>query len=207
MAKITALVAQTRNPNRVSVFLDGKFAFGLSTMSALELKLAVGRELEESEIEGLQRTLNKNQLYDRVLRLLSLRSHSRAELMRKLAAKGVEKAAAQEALATAEAQGYLDDGRFAQEFARQGRDLKGWAPVRARMELRKRGVGREEIEAALSSVYAEIDPLEQAITLARARVRRFTGDRESRRRRLASFLARRGFPTSVCHQAVDEVAP
>jgi regulatory protein len=35
---ITALVAQKKNPDRVSVYLDGKFAFWLAAIEAVRLR-------------------------------------------------------------------------------------------------------------------------------------------------------------------------
>ena len=49
---ITKLSIQKRNPGRVNVYLDGKFAFGIPKDTAAGLK--TGQELTESEIEKLQ---------------------------------------------------------------------------------------------------------------------------------------------------------
>lgn len=207
VAKITRITTQTRHPDRVSVFLDGEFAFGLSKTQAAELNLTEGRELSDAEVEALRGDVDDARVYDRLLRLLAIRAHSRAELKRKLVARRFDREAVARALARAEEAGYLDDTQFALDFARQGRDLKGWAPARTRLELRRRGVAAPAIEQALADIYGDIDLLEQAIALAAARVRRLSGDRESVRRRLVGFLTRRGYPTAICRKATDAVAP
>jgi regulatory protein len=145
--------------------------------------------------------------YERVIRLLAGRSHSRAELLRKLRQRDVDRAAAEQAVERAQSEGYVDDGRFALEFTRHSQTIKGWAPMRVRQELKQRGVEGELIDAALAEVYAEVDLLELATRLAQARAARLSGDTESRRRRLVGYLSRRGFTTSVCRTAVDAVAP
>jgi regulatory protein len=145
--------------------------------------------------------------YERVIRILAGRSHSRAELMRKLRQRGVGKVAAEQAVERATSEGYVDDGRFALEFTRHGQTIKGWAPARVRQELAKRGVDRELVDVALNEVFADVDLLEQATRLAQARAARLSGDTESRRRRLVGYLERRGFSTSVCRAAADAVAP
>ena len=43
MAKITGLTRQKKNADRINVFLDGEFAFGLAEITAVYLK--VGQEL------------------------------------------------------------------------------------------------------------------------------------------------------------------
>ena len=135
--------------------------------------------------------------YERVIRFLAGRSHSRAELLRKLRQRDVDRAAAEQAVERAQSEGYVDDGRFALEFTRHSQTIKGWA----------RGVEGELIDAALAEVYAEVDLLELATRLAQVRAARLSGDTESRRRRLVGYLSRRGFATSVCRAAVDAVAP
>ena len=47
--KITALKAQKRNPNRINVYLDGIFAFGLARVVAAWLQ--VGQTLSDEKIE------------------------------------------------------------------------------------------------------------------------------------------------------------
>ena len=52
MKKITAIVVQKRSPNRVNIYLDGEFAFGLARIVAAWLR--TGQELSEEKIEQLQ---------------------------------------------------------------------------------------------------------------------------------------------------------
>ena len=52
MRKITAIEVQKRTPNRVNIYLDGEFAFGLSRIVAVWLR--TGQELSEEKIEQLQ---------------------------------------------------------------------------------------------------------------------------------------------------------
>ncbi|VAW32553.1 hypothetical protein MNBD_CHLOROFLEXI01-3704, partial [hydrothermal vent metagenome] len=39
MGKITALTRQKRNPDRINVFLDDEFAFGLAAITAVSLRI------------------------------------------------------------------------------------------------------------------------------------------------------------------------
>lgn len=145
--------------------------------------------------------------YDRVIRLLTGRAHSRVELIRKLKARGASAAVALEAVDKAASQGYVNDAEYARMYARLARDQKGMAPLRIRAELAKRGVEPHHVEQALGEVFAETDIAEQACALAQKRALRLSGDIQSRRRRLAAFLERRGFPAHVTLSAVDAVAP
>ncbi len=130
----------------------------------------------------------------RALGLLTRREHSRKELTRKLAVRGVEKdeaAATVDKLAQA---GWQDDARFAESLAR-ARANTGYGPLHIRAELAAHGLDAETIRAALEA--CECD---WADTARRLIARRFPGGRRQdpkQRRKAIDFLLRRGFERSV----------
>ena len=69
MAKITALKVQKKNQDRVSIYLDGRFAFGLPAIVAARLK--EGQHLSDAEIEALTEQGTEEALYDQALSYLS----------------------------------------------------------------------------------------------------------------------------------------
>ena len=50
--RITAIEPQQKNPQRVNIYLDGEFAFGLAAVVAAWLR--VGQELGEEKIASLK---------------------------------------------------------------------------------------------------------------------------------------------------------
>lgn len=144
--------------------------------------------------------------HERAIRILTLRAHSRFELVRKLRQRGASPEVAQSAADRAQAAGYVNDQDYALSYARSGRE-RGLAPSRIRRELLKRGIEPGAAESALAEEFAEADLEAMAVALARKRVPRLSGDRDSVRRRLAAYLERRGFPAHACLAAVDAVAP
>ncbi|MBO6849282.1 MAG: regulatory protein RecX, partial [Marinobacter sp.] len=73
------------------------------------------------------------------LRLLARREHSRLELSLKLRQRQIERAVIDRVLDDYEAEGWLNDDRFADVYARQRMDL-GYGPLRILSELQQRGV-------------------------------------------------------------------
>lgn len=100
--------------------------------------------------------------------------------------------------------GYLDDARYARIFTEDKRLLADWGDARIAGALRERGVGRDEIEAALGGSSAA-DDLERAVTLL---CRRFpTGPVQPRdRERAFGVLARKGYESDAASDAVREWA-
>jgi len=95
--------------------------------------------------------------------------------------------------------GELDDARFAQRFADDKRELRGWGPERIREALVQRGVDSVTATAAA----AVEDPAEQASRAAGLLALRPDPvvDESSRGRALA-YLARRGYDYDVAYEAV-----
>lgn len=126
----------------------------------------------------------------RALGLLVRREHSRRELTRKLAARGVEPEAAVAAIDKLQAAGWQDDARFAEQLVRS-RAATGHGPVRVRAELGMHGLGREAVATAMDA--AEVDWAERARDLVRRRFGESVADDRDLRRKAADWLLRRGF--------------
>lgn len=126
----------------------------------------------------------------RALGLLTRREHSRRELTRKLAARGVEAGEAAAAVGRLADAGWQDDARFAESLVR-ARAGGGYGPRHVRAELGTHGLAEDAVSAAMATF--EGDWTEVARDLVR---RRFgeSGPRDlAQRRRAAELLARRGF--------------
>jgi regulatory protein len=97
------------------------------------------------------------------LRLLAGREHSKKELLQKLTLRGVDKNEALTVIDDLAKEGWQDDCRYAENFARS-RLLKGYGPVRIAFELQQNGVdlqtvNLEEIVKAVAGSW--MDLLEQ----------------------------------------------
>lgn len=134
----------------------------------------------------------------RALGLLVRREHSRKELTRKLAARGVASDEAQAAVARMTDEGWQSDDRFAEQLVRS-RANNGQGPIRIRAELAMHGLDRDAVAVAMDTY--DGDWAENARDLVR---RRFPGgaDDLAVRRKAADFLARRGFDGDQIRAAV-----
>jgi regulatory protein len=142
---------------------------------------------------------------DRALRLLSVRSRSRAELRFRLMRAGYEAEEIDPALADLEAVGLVDDERFAREVAESKR-RRGMGRRAGLAALRQKGVDRELAEQVVGDVNPE-DEAERAYALARARLDRLGGlPPDVAHRRTMSYLVRRGYEPIVAGAAVRRAA-
>ncbi|HET6397547.1 MAG TPA: regulatory protein RecX, partial [Pseudoxanthomonas sp.] len=105
---------------------------------------------ESASGRGRRRSRAQPTPVQRALGLLVRREHSRRELTRKLAARGVEAGEAAAAVERLAGEGWQDDARFAESLVR-GRAGTGYGPLYIRAELATHGLGGEAIAAALAT--------------------------------------------------------
>ena len=185
---ITALKLQKRKKNRVSVFIDDHYQFGIQKSIAVGLK--VGQELLEEDIKRLKDEDEEQRAYERALRYIARRPHSEKEIANKLSRNRIEIPVQDRVLKRLRDVSLVDDVEFARAWV-ENRQL--FRPKSGRMlksELRGKGVSEEAIEAALEG----FDEEEAILAVVKKANKRY-GDLsdEASNRRMRQFLARRGF--------------
>lgn len=197
--KITALKRQKKNQERVSVYLDDEFAFGLPLDAAIALK--VGQTLSEGEIEALQDRDRFARLRDQATRYLSYRPRSAAEVRRHLLRKGHEEALVERVIAYLSERALLDDEAFARYWVEQRETFKPRSRLALRQELYARGVDAAAIDAAID----EVDEAGAARRAAEKLAWKWQGlDYDALRAKLGGYLQRRGFGYDIIKLIVEE---
>ena len=85
--QITKLEYQKNNPNRVNVFVDGKFAVGLEVNDVLKLGLANGQEINQEELNKIIEQSNFGKAFNAAVNFLSFRPRSEWEVRQYLTKK------------------------------------------------------------------------------------------------------------------------
>lgn len=198
--KITALKVQARNRNRVNVYVDGRFAFGLARITAGWLQ--VGQPLSDAEIETLLAKDTVEVAHERALKFLSYRPRSEAEVRRNLKSKGVDEPVIETVVTRLKEAGLVDDATFAKLWLENRSTFRPKSRRVLRAELRQKGVSAETAEDMLTETADD----EAAERVARARAPRLKGlPREEFLRKLGQFLARRGFDYETISPIVERL--
>jgi len=196
-SKITAIRAQQRRHDRVSIYLDGEYAFGVQTVVAARLK--VGTELSAEDIATLKRQDAGERQYEAALGFLAHRPRSRREMEQYLAKRQVPSDEAIEVLARLERAHLLDDSAFAASWVENRATFRPRSRWALRRELRAKGVDQTAIEAAVH----DVDEEEGARQVALKYARRYAHlDEAVFRQRLLGVLQRRGYRYDVAGHAV-----
>ena len=195
---ISALTGQARDPERLNLCLDGAFAFGLAREVAEREGLRVGDELDAGRLQALRAADEVARATNAGLVFLTYRARSEREVRDRLKQKGYPPAAIAPAIQRLLDWGYLNDAEFARFWTENRSQHKPRGRRLLEQELRHKGVGREVVQETLDA--AELDDEATAFALAQDRLRRSADsalDPIVRQRRLASFLARRGYGYDV----------
>lgn len=203
---ITALRAQARDPERVNVFLDGRFAFGLGRQIAVDEGLRVGDVLDTTRVDTLRAADDVGKATNAALNLLARRPRSIREIRDQLHEKGYNTATIDAAVTRLEGWNYVDDADFARFWVENRVAHKPRGRRLLEQELWQKGVDRETARDAVDR--SELDEHDAALAIAKAKIRSYAGlDRDVAYRRLGGLLARRGFGYDVVKPVLDEVLP
>ena len=201
MKTITAIEEQKRRRERVSIFLDGRFAFSVGRGVVEEHGLHPGQVLSDSRVEELAAADLFGKCLNAALRLLSYRPRSEAEIRTRLSRRFNGETIEGVILQLRERQ-MIDDVAFA-AFWREARD--SFSPrgrLLLKVELRNKGIDPELIDKVLDG----IDDEESAYRAAQKRGRTLAKeDYETFRRKLGAFLRRRGFSYGVVNRTTERL--
>jgi regulatory protein len=200
--EITAVKAQKRNPQRVSIYLDGKFAFGLSRFVAAWLE--PGRKLSEEEIAKLLDEDTYEVAFQKALQFIQHRPRSVEETRRRLAEKGFGEDVVKATIEKLLDKGYLDDFDFARQWIENRNTFRPRSERLLAYELRLKGVADDKIGQALEKFGG--DEYELAYQAGIKKAKKCQDEtRFDFLKKVGGFLGRRGFHYGIVKPTVDRL--
>lgn len=185
--KITSIKQQVKNPERASIFLDGKYSFSLSLNELVAEKLKIGQELDESAQKRLKKLSDDGKLKMRALEWIMTRPRSTREFKDYMFRKQADPDLAEKLITEFTDRNYLSDLSFT-NWLIDMRRRQGKSERAIRAELSKKGVPRETVQEATESDGDELERLRQVV-VKKQKLARYTQDPQ----KLIQYLARQGF--------------
>ena len=202
--RITALRPTRRDPNRISVDLDGAFAFALPAQLVADEGLEIGDELDESRVTSLLTADQTSRATEAALVFLGYRPRSEREVRDRLRRGGYDQDAIDRAIARLHDWRYLDDADFARRWVENRAAHRPRGKRLLQQELRQKGIDIETVREVIDE--ADLDEAAAAEAIARRRLPTYAGDDSAAiRRRLSAYLARRGYGYDVIRVALERV--
>jgi SOS response regulatory protein OraA/RecX len=166
-----------RKRGRVAVELDGRPWRVLPADAIVRAGLGIGRPLDRPTARELAREVRRARALAQATRTLATSGRSRQELDRRLTRAGHGEAAREEALATLDRAGLVDDARLAVSRA-ELLARRGYGDAAIRADLRRRLVAPEAAAAAVASLEPEPERLRRVLvgqSVTPALLRRLAG--------------------------------
>lgn len=195
--KITAIKAQTKRAGRYSLFIDGKFSFGLDGDELLRLGLVSGQEITTKDIEKIKQENELDKLYDKTLNLLSFRPRSSWEIQDYLKRKKQPTERIEKILNKLSEYGYVNDEDFARRWVENRRLLKPISSLKLKAELKQKRVSDEIINKVLTQ--DQTDERQVLKNLIERKAHRYPSQQK-----LMQYLARQGFRYDDIKTALSE---
>jgi len=198
--KITAIKVQKRNHERVSVYLDGEYAFGLARIVAAWLE--IGQYIDERRIAELIDEDEREVAYQQALKYLNYRERSKAEVRQNLKKHDLPEAAIETAIERLHRSELVDDKRFAKDWIDNRSQFRPRGRRALTYELKRKGISEGIIEELL----VELDEGDLAYQAACKKARRWENlEWPEFRSKIYGFLARRGFNYQTIVPVVERV--
>ena len=202
--KITNLSTQQRDPNRINIFVDGKYRFSLDISQVTSLGVKVGLECSDQELADLKQESQFGKLYARALEYCLMRPHSAKEVRDYLWRKtrttryrskktgeikerpGVSQTLTDRVYDRLVYKSYVNDEAFTRFWVENRNQTKGMSRRKLEAELRSKGVSNEVIERHLRESGRD-DASELRKIIAKKR------NRYPDETKFIQYLARQGF--------------
>ena len=204
--RITAITNQEKRKDRVSVFLNGKFAFGINAETKAVFLLTVGQSISGKQIRIILFHKAFEVAKEQTIRFLTIRMRSQREVELYLRRKQTDIAVIRRVIQYCLEHQYLDDNAFASAFIRDQLHLNKSGIIKIKSALRQKGVSGEIIDELLKNMEPEIDELSIAVKVGEKKLKTLT-DEKTRKQKLIRFLIQKGYRSETVIKAISKLLP
>jgi regulatory protein len=196
--KITKIEAQVKRPGRYSIFVDDKFAFGISELGLINSGLRTGQDVSETELTALKDETKIDKIYNQVLSIIMRRPRSAWEVEDYLKRKGHDQPIRETILNLLSDKKFVNDEDFARRWVENRRLLKNISKRKLALELKQKRIDEETIDQVL----AEDEPDEVEVIKTEIEKKR-RSSRYQDKTKLIQYLARQGYSYDNIKQALS----
>ena len=204
---ITAMERQKKNARRISIFLDGAFAFGIHQDILLQFPLYSGLQLEEATTREILDADSLLRAKETALSFLGHRSRTEHEVVQKLERAGFGQGIIAAVIERLYELSYLDDAAFTKAYIQHRTQHKGYGPRRIKSDLLRLGISADKIEQALEQYTDRHQLVKKAIEQAKKYCRkvRKEPDPYKKKQKIHQFLLRKGHTYETAREVLDHL--
>lgn len=215
---ITQINSGVRGPNRVNIFVNGKFSLSLDIKQVIDYKVKVGKKLTELELQELHSASEFGKLYQRTLEWTLVRPRSVRETRDYLKRQQIKRnqtnrkrlhdqlkplpeiqnATTQLVLDRLIERDFVNDEKFAEHYIENRFVKKGISTKRLRLELTKKGINQDLVGRLLEQ--SSRNEYDELMKMARKKVGHYDQPK------LIAYLVRQGFEYQDVVEVVAKIS-
>ena len=186
--------------NKIHIICDGEYKFTVDAEYWFSSPYHGISDIDnDEELAAFYEAVGSRCAFIAGLRFLSYRDHSEKEIINKLVQKGHKYQYAVSACEKLKDYRYIDDERFAENYAKGLIDRKGMSIRGIKNELSRKGISREIADIVCESL--DNDPISVIIDLLNTKYNRYLSDEKGIRKTVAA-LQRLGYRWSDINSAM-----
>lgn len=190
---ITSIEPQKKRNARVSIFVDGEFALGLSLDALASLGLKKGDHVTSEQLAQWRDAAIYDEAKTAAFTILARRIHSEKEIRDKLRKKKFPPEIIEKVVQRLYEMNLLNDSQFASALVRNKLKRTPMGKSALKLKLFQKGLAKETIDDVLRET--ELNSEELCTKAAERKLKTLAKepDAQKRKQKLSQFLMRRGF--------------
>ncbi len=201
MPKITKMERQKHSSSRISVFVDGEYAFSLEEDIVLDYGLGLGDDVEKLNLARIKNDDEIKRGLNMCFRYLSQREKTEKEIRTFLQKKELSDGGIDAVVNRLIELDYINDERYAFDY-KEGTKTLGKRGLK--FKLAQKGISKEIIENVMNEINTS-DQEAVALELAKKQRQKYLKhDIYKQKKSVGDFLARRGFEWDVISYAIEK---
>ena len=193
---IITLIKPQKKKNRVNIYLDDKFGFGIDLENFVKLGLKVDQELTEEEVADIVKKAEFQKTLDKLLRFATLRPRSEKEIKDYFRRKKVHESLHKELFNRLNRLELIDDEKFAKWWVEQRQSFRPKPKRIMNYELRMKGIDNEIIKKVLGEEKIDEEKMAKEI-LGRKMYKWKNLEGFEKKQKMSQYLAQKGFSWEI----------
>lgn len=205
MRKVTKIECQKNNKDRVNIYLDDKFEFGIDLNIMIKYSLSKNMEIDDEFISEILIAEDEVKAYNYAISVLSRRANSERELRIKMSGKGYESELINRTIEKLKIKKYIDDEDYSDRFIHDKITFSKYGKRRIKEALYNKGIDKQIIEEKIGLINSD-DEINRAYALGQKKLNTLTKeDNFKKYRKLSTFLIGKGFEYDVVKKVVSKL--
>lgn len=200
---ITRIEKQTNNQKRYSIYIDEKFAFGVSEEDLIYFKLKENSEITEQRYNYIMEYVIYTKAKDKAYKFLGYKARSEKEVRDKLTKENYPQEIIDRIIELFKHYNYINDENYTKAYINNRIKFKPRAKRMLKYELAQKGIDSDTIENIIDS--SNIDETDIAINLLQKKLKNKKDIEQKEKQRIYNYMLRRGFDYETINKAFKEV--